>query len=31
VEESGPLRFKPTDFPMEENHKLALAMGRVLD
>ena len=31
VEESGLLGSKPTDLPMEENHKLALAKGRVLD
>jgi len=30
-EESGLLGSKPTAFPMEENHKLALAKGNVLD
>jgi len=31
VQESGLLGSKPTTFPMEENHKLALAKGNVLD
>ena len=31
VEECGSLAAKPVDFPMETNHKLGLAMGKVLD
>lgn len=31
VEESGPLGSMLSLFPMEDNHKLALAKGRVLD
>ena len=31
VEKSGLLGSKPTAFPMEENHKLALAKGNVWD
>ena len=31
VEESGLLGSKPTNFPMEENHRLALVKGKVLD
>ena len=31
VKEGGLLDSKPSAFPMEENHKLALVQGRVLD
>jgi len=31
MEESGLFGSKPIDFPMEENHKLGLNKGRVLD
>ena len=31
VEESGLLGSKPLDFPMKENHKLAVAQGPLLD
>ena len=31
MEESGLLGSKPSTFPMEANHKLALAQGKVLD
>ena len=31
MEESGLLGSKSIDFPMEENHKVALVQGKVLD
>ncbi|XP_021766281.1 uncharacterized protein LOC110730767 [Chenopodium quinoa] len=31
ISETGLLGAKPADFPMEQNHKLALAEGRVLE
>ena len=31
VDDCGLLGAKPTDFPMEQNHKLALAKGKDLD
>jgi len=31
IEESGLLHSKPYEFPMEENHKPAMAQGKALD
>ena len=31
IHECGLLGTKPTEFPIEENHKLALALGRLLN